>query len=160
MTPARRPAELRKVILRLAPPPNSGPQDICRPAPFPVSGPDLPTVKPNVLRLKFGFAASPARPAAPQLNNAGASRNVENPGAGSVAHSFLTFETPDLGGAKPEGRSKLPLILSVAGALVLVAVAAIFMFTRGTSSTAPLRPKAQSSPSPIPEADWTADWSG
>jgi hypothetical protein len=162
VTPARRPAELRKVVLRLAPPPNSGAQDICRLAPFPMSSPELPTVKSNVLRLRFGFAAPPPRVAAPQGNPVETPRSAEKPAAGATVapHSFLTFETPDLGAAKPDGRSKLPLILSVAGALILVAVAAVFLFTRGTSSTTPLRPKAQSSPGPIAEADWTSDWSG
>jgi hypothetical protein len=158
--PGQRPVELRKVILRLAPPPNSGAQDIGRPTPFTLSGPDLPAVKPNVLRLRFGFAPPPARPAGAQSTITGASRSAERPAETSLAtHTFLTFEGPLSGPAKPEGRSKLPLILSIAGAVVLIAAAAIFMFNHGTTGTGPMVRKAEATPHPIEETDWTTDWS-
>ena len=161
VTAARRPAELRKVILRLAPPPNSGAQDISRPTPFPLSGPDLPAVKPNVLRLRFGFAPPPAR-ARTQAKTAEGERSVEKTDGGSphATHSFLTFEGPVLAAAEPERRSKLPLILSIAGAVVLIAIAAVFLFSRGPTGTPRIAPKAGAVAHPIEETDWTTDWSG
>ncbi len=133
------------VRLRLAPPPNSGPQDICRPTPFPPAAPELPVVHMNPLRPRLGFEAAPEpRRGAEQLDQ----------GSAPAPEPVLAL------GASVEKRNRLPLILSVAGALVLVGGGGAFLFTRGNGSPPAAHRRTHAAPAPIAEADWSTDWSG
>jgi hypothetical protein len=144
-TAPRRAVEFLPVTLRLAPPPNSGPQDTCRPAAFPPAAPELPAVKMNPLRLRFGFGPAPESKRAPE---------PVHQECAAAPEPILTL------GAPVEKRSKLPLLLSVAGALALVAGGGMFLFTRGNASAPATHHKTHTAPAPIAETDWTTDWSG
>lgn len=144
-TAPRRAVEFLPVRLRLAQPPNSGPQDTCRPTPFRPAEPELPPIKMNPLRLRFGFGAAPESKRAPE-------QPVQESTAASAPMLVL--------GATVETRNKLPLILSVAGALALVAGGGVFLFTRGNASAPAAHHKAHTAPAPIADTDWSTDWSG
>jgi hypothetical protein len=131
------------VTLQLAPPPNSGPQDTCRPTPFPAAAPELPRVEMNPLRLRFGFGAAPESKRAPAPREAAA-----------------PFEPMLMLGAPVERRNRLPLVLSVAGGLILVAGGGVFLFTRGNAAAPAAHHNTHTAPAPIAETDWSTDWSG
>lgn len=144
-TRPRQAVKFMPVRLRLAPPPNSGAQDVCRPAPFPPAAPALPVVQMNPLRPRFGFEA------APESRRATERSDQESAAAPEPALAL---------GVSVEKRNRLPLILSVAGALILVGGGAAFLFTRGNGSPPAAHRRTHAAPAPIAETDWSTDWSG